>query len=95
MISLLQMATEFCMNFNSKLNRKKLVQALFSVSKNRLSVICSCLLLEHVTYRMDLIGYYAHLVATLNPILTDIAPQLVEILVKDFKFQASKFQVFQ
>ena len=88
------MATEFCMNFNSKPNRKKLVQALFSVSKNRLSVmdeLCSCLLLEHVTYRMDLIGYYARLVATLNPILTDIAPQLVEMLVKDFKFQASKF----
>lgn len=69
-----EMATEFCMNFNSKPNRKKLVQALFSVSKNR----------------MDLIGYYARLVATLNPILTDIAPQLVEMLIKDFKFQVYK-----
>jgi len=39
---------------------------------------------------MDLIGYYARLVATLNPILTDIAPQLVEMLIKDFKFQASE-----
>lgn len=38
---------------------------------------------------MDLIGYYARLVATLNPILTDIAPLLVEMLVKDFKFQVS------
>ena len=38
-LMLLQMATEFCMNFNSKLNRKKLVQALFSVSKNRLLVM--------------------------------------------------------
>ena len=39
MLMLLQMATEFCMNFNSKPNRKKLVQALFSVSKNRLLVM--------------------------------------------------------
>ena len=42
---------------------------------------------DHSKYRMDLIGYYARLVATLNPILTDIAPLLVEMLVKDFKFQ--------
>ena len=38
---------------------------------------------------MDLISYYARLVATLNPILTDIAPQLVEMLIKDFEFQVS------
>ena len=50
---------------------------------------------------MDLIGYYARLVATLNPILTDIAPLLtdiapllVETLVKDFKFQVSYFLLY-
>ncbi|XP_065910313.1 regulator of nonsense transcripts 2-like isoform X2 [Dysidea avara] len=69
-----EMATEFCMNFNSKPNRKKLVQSLFSVSKSR----------------MDLISYYTRLVATLHPILSDIAPQLVEMLIKDFKFQVYK-----
>ena len=42
---------------------------------------------------MDLISYYARLVATLNPILTDIAPQLVEMLIKDFKFQVSHLYV--
>jgi len=36
---------------------------------------------------MDLISYYTRLVATLHPILRDIAPQLVEMLIKDFKFQ--------
>ena len=79
------------MNFNSKPNRKKLVQALFSVSKNRLLVINKLMLLfDYPKYRMDLIGYYARLVATLNPILIDIAPQLVEMLIKDFKFQVTQ-----
>lgn len=85
------MATEFCMNFNSKPNRKKLVQALFSVSKNRLLTIIDFLFYNYTKYRMDLIGYYARLVATLNPILTDIAPLLVEMLVKDFKFQVLSY----
>jgi len=30
-----EFAVEFCMTMNTKANRKKLVQALFSVDKNR------------------------------------------------------------
>ena len=40
--------------------------------------------------RMDLIPFYARLVATLNPVLDDIAPLLVDLLVRDFRFKVKK-----
>ena len=79
------MASEFCMNFNSKPNRNKLVHTLFTVTKNRLLVIDRLMIHFFYMSRMDLIGYYVRLVATLNPILIDIAPQLVEMLIKEFQ----------
>ncbi len=39
---------------------------------------------------MDLIPFYARLVATLHQCLDDIAPLLVEMLIKDFRFQVYK-----
>ena len=39
---------------------------------------------------MDLIQFYARLVATLHPCLEDIATTLVEILIKDLRFQIKK-----
>jgi regulator of nonsense transcripts 2 len=39
---------------------------------------------------MDLIPFYARLVATLHPCLEDIATTLVEILIKDLRFQIKK-----
>lgn len=39
---------------------------------------------------MDLIPFYARLVATLHQCLDDIVPLLVELLVKDFRFQVYK-----
>ena len=36
---------------------------------------------------MDLIPFYARLVATLHPCLDDIAPLLVDTLVRDLRFQ--------
>ena len=39
---------------------------------------------------MDLIPFYARLVATLHPCLDDIAPLLVDTLVRDLRFQVRK-----
>ena len=39
---------------------------------------------------MDLIPFYARLVATLTPCMEDLAPMLVDILVHDFRFQVRK-----
>ena len=39
---------------------------------------------------MDLIPFYARLVATLNQCLDDIAPMLIELLIKDFRYQVYK-----
>ena len=40
--------------------------------------------------RMDLIPFYARLAATLHPCLDDVASTLVEILIKDLRFQIKK-----
>ena len=40
--------------------------------------------------RMDLVPFYARLVATLHPCLDDIAPALVDMLMRDFRFQVRK-----
>ena len=38
-----QAAIEFCMNFNTKVNRKKLVRGLFTVHRTRcVSDVCVC-----------------------------------------------------
>ena len=39
---------------------------------------------------MDLVPFYARLVATLHPCLDDIAPALVDMLMRDFRFQVRK-----
>ena len=54
-------ATEFCMQFNTKNNRKKLVKALYSVHRNR----------------QDLLPFYGRFVATLNPCMPDIGEHYV------------------
>ena len=39
---------------------------------------------------MDLIPFYARLAATLTQVLDDMGPMLVDILVRDFRFQVRK-----
>ena len=47
--------------------------------------------LHMCTYsRMDLIPFYARLAATLNPCLDDVATTLVDILIRDLRFQIKK-----
>ena len=67
-------ATEFCMQFNTKNNRKKLVKALYSVHRNR----------------QDLLPFYGRFVATLNPCMPDIAIQLGQYLKQEFRWQLRK-----
>ncbi|GFS94914.1 regulator of nonsense transcripts 2 [Nephila pilipes] len=67
-------AVDFCMNLNTRPNRKKLVRALFLVPRTRL----------------DLLPFYARFVATLNPCMPDVASDLVSMLKQDFKFHIKK-----
>ncbi|XP_017652785.1 regulator of nonsense transcripts 2 isoform X2 [Nannospalax galili] len=65
---------DFCMNMNTKANRKKLVRALFIVPRQRL----------------DLLPFYARLVATLHPCMSDVAEELCSMLRGDFRFHVRK-----
>ena len=61
---------DFCMNLNTKPNRKKLVRTLFTVHRTR----------------YDLLPFYCRLVATLHPCMPDLAAELVNLLKGDFKW---------
>nr|XP_014342624.1 PREDICTED: regulator of nonsense transcripts 2 [Latimeria chalumnae] len=63
-------AMDFCMNMNTKANRRKLVRALFTVPRQRL----------------DLLPFYSRLVATLHPCMCDVAEDLCSMLKGDFRF---------
>lgn len=65
---------EFCMQLNTKANRKRLVNALFQVQRTRL----------------DLLAFYARLVATLQPIMPEIATDLAQLLLNDFRYHVRK-----
>uniref|UniRef100_A0A6Q2Y280 Regulator of nonsense transcripts 2 n=1 Tax=Esox lucius TaxID=8010 RepID=A0A6Q2Y280_ESOLU len=67
-------AMDFCMNMNTKSNRRKLVRALFTVPRQRL----------------DLLPFYSRLVATLHPCMSDVAEDLCSILKGDFRFHIRK-----
>ncbi|KAK3612029.1 hypothetical protein CHS0354_021705 [Potamilus streckersoni] len=67
-------AIEFCMNFNTKTNRKKLVRALFTVHRTR----------------YDLLPFYSRMVATLHPIMTDVSGDLAQLLKGDFRWHVRK-----
>ena len=67
-------AKEFCMNLNSKVNRKRLVGALFQVQRTRL----------------DLLPFYSRFVAILNPCMPEISSDLSLLLLNDFRFHVRK-----
>ncbi len=67
-------AKDFCMNLNTKSNRKRLVNALFQVQRTRL----------------DLLPFYSRLVAILNPCMPEIANDLGLLLKNDFRFHVRK-----
>uniref|UniRef100_T1IJL6 Regulator of nonsense transcripts 2 n=1 Tax=Strigamia maritima TaxID=126957 RepID=T1IJL6_STRMM len=67
-------AVDFCMNLNTKPNRRKLVRSLFLVQRTRL----------------DLLPFYARLVATLHPCMPDVALDLSAMLKQDLKYHVRK-----
>ncbi|KAK3800761.1 hypothetical protein RRG08_003165 [Elysia crispata] len=67
-------AIEFCMNFNTKSNRKKLAKTLFAVHRTR----------------YDLLPFYSRLVAILEPCMPELASDLVHSLKSDFKWHVRK-----
>jgi regulator of nonsense transcripts 2 len=67
-------AKEFCMNLNTKLNRKRLVGALFQVQRTRL----------------DLLPFYSRFVAILNPCMPELSIDLSSLLLNDFRFHVRK-----
>ncbi|XP_039298852.1 regulator of nonsense transcripts 2 isoform X2 [Nilaparvata lugens] len=67
-------AIEFLMNHNTKNNRKKLVKTLFGVARTRL----------------DLLPFYARLVAILNPVMPEVAIDLGLLLKHDFRYHVRK-----
>merc|ERR1719336_3585577 len=67
-------AAEFCMNHNTKNNRKRLVKTLFTVHRTR----------------TDLLPFYSRLVATLNPCMPEVPNQLSALLKQDFRWHVRK-----
>lgn len=67
-------AKDFCMTLNSKANRKRLIGALFQVQRTRL----------------DLLPFYARLVATLQPIMPELGTELAQLLLNDFRYHVRK-----
>jgi regulator of nonsense transcripts 2 len=67
-------AIDFCMNMNTKANRKKLVKTLFGVNRTR----------------YDLLPFYARLVAVLHPVMPDVADDLANLLKGDFRWHVRK-----
>ncbi|KAG7206291.1 hypothetical protein KM043_003667 [Ampulex compressa] len=67
-------AVDFLMNLNTKHNKKKLVKALFGVSR----------------IRLDLLPFYSRLAAILYPVMPDVANDLCSMLKHDFKYHVRK-----
>ncbi|VDL83871.1 unnamed protein product [Nippostrongylus brasiliensis] len=64
-----QCALDFVSNLNTKGYRKKLVKVLFAVPSSRL----------------DLLPFYARLVASLSPVMPDLTTELSSMLIKQFR----------
>ena len=67
-------AVDFLMNLNTKHNKKKLIKALFGVSR----------------IRLDLLPFYSRLAAILYPVMPEVANDLCSMLKHDFKYHVRK-----
>ena len=67
-------SAEFCMSFNTKPNRRKLVKSLFTVHRTR----------------TDLLPFYSRMCAILAPLMPDVPAQLCAMLKQDFRWQVRK-----
>lgn len=67
-------AVDFLINLNTKHNKKKLIKALFGVSR----------------IRLDLLPFYSRFAAILYPVMPDVANELCTMLKHDFKYHVRK-----
>jgi regulator of nonsense transcripts 2 len=67
-------AVDFLMNLNTKHNKKKLIKALFGVSR----------------IRLDLLPFYSRLAAILHPVMPEVGNELCLMLKHDFKYHVHK-----
>ncbi|KAJ8678900.1 hypothetical protein QAD02_014687 [Eretmocerus hayati] len=67
-------AVDFLMNLNTKHNKRKLIKALFGVSR----------------IRLDLLPFYARLAAILHPVMPEVGNELCSMLKHDFKYHVHK-----
>lgn len=67
-------AVDFLLNLNTKHNKKKLVKALFGVSR----------------IRLDLLPFYSRLAAILFRVMPEVANDLCSMLKQDFKYHVRK-----
>ncbi|XP_015127753.1 regulator of nonsense transcripts 2 [Diachasma alloeum] len=67
-------AVDFLINLNTKHNKKKLIKALFGVSR----------------IRLDLLPFYSRIAAILYPVMPDVGNELCTMLKHDFKYHVRK-----
>ncbi|XP_063980636.1 regulator of nonsense transcripts 2 [Diachasmimorpha longicaudata] len=67
-------AVDFLINLNTKHNKKKLIKALFGVSR----------------IRLDLLPFYSRIAAILYPVMPDVGNELCTMLKQDFKYHVRK-----
>ncbi|XP_014219382.1 regulator of nonsense transcripts 2 [Copidosoma floridanum] len=67
-------AADFIMTLNTKHNKKKLIKALFGVSR----------------IRLDLLPFYSRLAAILHPVMPEVGNELCQMLKHDFKYHVHK-----
>ena len=67
-------AVDFLINLNTKHNKKKLIKALFGVSR----------------IRLDLLPFYSRLAAILYPVMPEVGNELCSMLKHDFKYHVHK-----
>ncbi|XP_011314973.1 regulator of nonsense transcripts 2 [Fopius arisanus] len=67
-------AVDFLINLNTKHNKKKLIKALFGVSR----------------IRLDLLPFYSRIAAILHPVMPDVGNELCAMLKQDFKYHVRK-----
>lgn len=67
-------AIDFLLNFSTKNNRKKLSRAIFGVQRTRL----------------DVLPFYARIVAIINLVSRDVASELMQLLKNEFRYLVKK-----
>eukprot|EP00094_Tigriopus_californicus_P005657 TCALIF_05453-PA protein Name:"Similar to UPF2 Regulator of nonsense transcripts 2 (Homo sapiens)" AED:0.09 eAED:0.10 QI:511/0.66/0.6/1/1/1/10/0/1134 len=83
-------AIEFCMNHNTKANRKKLVKAAAVTRLDRCHTSTHRALFNVHRNRTELLPFYARLTAALEPVMPEVPDGLGSYLKQEFRWQIRK-----